>query len=497
MKYLGKNNTSLSEELELYENCFHTTTIDKENFDKTLFKKSSRLKKIVQKYKDKYPPVRDLICDVYTALYRHYPQLVKPQLMKSSHQLNYRVLEAFTKSSRFKEIRNFSRNDKIASITGTEVFIEDLLKDLDDIITEYNQIMQAMESVIEEASKKLGPGKEHTLDEVKDAMEKAKDKIDQLFKDKVRSKLIRSLNVLAGQQRELGDNIKNWGLGNDGSYQKMPYEEKLGLINKISKNPKLREISLLAGRLKEIYLKGERENSRKAKETLRDVTIGNDLPRVLPSELVGFNHSTYRQVFLKKYSERRLMQHNYGTKSKKGMGPILVLMDSSGSMQGENEIFTKAVALSLLEISRRQKRAFLGIHFSDASHPSELVTHYFSPKKPFKVEQVIEMAEYFESAGTNFEVPLKRSRIEIDKEPEFFKADVIMLTDGCSGVTDAFLKSFLSWRDENNVKVTSILMDRGYGTTKSLEQFSNEVVHLKDISNEKFEAAKTIFKNIF
>ena len=490
---------TLINELTFYKHCFHITALDKKKFDKFLFKKSTKLQKIRKDLEETYGPIAELISDVFIALYRYSPEMVPENKIRVEYFLNFKLISTFIKSSRYKEIRNFTKMDEVAAISGTELFIDQLLESLDNSITEYNEIVEQIKDLqnSKEGKKtKTRSNKKFTLEEVKEGLDKAKEKIDTLFKDKIKSKLIKSIKVLSKQQQEMDSYIKEWGLGNDGTYQKLPYQDKIDVLNKLKNNPKLKEIAKLTGRLKSIYLKGEKEN-KKSHTTLKNLEQGNNISRTLPSEFLGFTSESHKALFLKKYTDKNLLQYNLGDTTKKGMGPIIVLMDCSGSMQGENEIFTKAIALSLLNITKRQKRSFLGIHFSDAKDPDELIHRYFKAKEAIDVSKAIEMAEYFESGGTNFEVVLDRARSEVLKEPEFLKADIIILTDGCSAVRDSWLKEFLKFKEDKNIKVTSILMDRGYSTTKALDEFSNNVMQLKSVTNEKFEAAKLIFKNIF
>src|SRR5439155_502145 len=67
--------------------------------------------------------------------------------------------------------------------------------------------------------------------------------------------------------------------------------------------------------------------------------------------------------------EGRLLSYSLRGVDERGRGPMIVCLDGSGSMAGDKVIWSKAVALTLLEIARRQRRLFRFICFSSADTP--------------------------------------------------------------------------------------------------------------------------------
>ena len=74
---------------------------------------------------------------------------------------------------------------------------------------------------------------------------------------------------------------------------------------------------------------------------------------------------------------------------------MIVCLDGSSSMAGDKEIWSKAVALTLLEIARRQRRLFRFICFSSADTP--LFTLDLNPRDHHLVreDRALDLAEYF------------------------------------------------------------------------------------------------------
>ncbi len=66
-------------------------------------------------------------------------------------------------------------------------------------------------------------------------------------------------------------------------------------------------------------------------------------------------------------------------------------------MANQNEIWSKSIALGLMEIARNQKRDFGIIHFSGDHQPNRLRVDYFLKNDPYDIEKIIDAVEYFDN----------------------------------------------------------------------------------------------------
>ena len=108
---------------------------------------------------------------------------------------------------------------------------------------------------------------------------------------------------------------------------------------------------------------------------------------------------------------------------------------------------------------------------------------------------MIDLAEYFEGGGTNFETPLSAAQQKISTSNEYKKADIVMITDGESVVTDEWLKSFMLWKKDNDIKVYSVLVDLGYNFRSTLDEFSDKVHKVSRITKSSLDrTASVLFK---
>ena len=119
---------------------------------------------------------------------------------------------------------------------------------------------------------------------------------------------------------------------------------------------------------------------------------------------------------------------------------MIVCLDGSSSMAGEKEIWSKAVALTLLEIARRQRRRFRFVCFSSPETP--LFTLDLNPRDHHLVreDRALDVAEYFPGGGTDFETPLDAA-LETLAAARYRRGDVVLITDGECRVSPEWLRA--------------------------------------------------------
>src|SRR5690606_18813718 len=142
----------------------------------------------------------------------------------------------------------------------------------------------------------------------------------------------------------------------------------------------------------------------------------------------------------------------------KGRGPIVVCVDGSSSMDGNKEIWSKAVCLTILEIARRQRRKFGVIVFSSKGSPLRVFNSDLREGWSMKEVDILELADYFPGGGTDFEDPLNKA-VELLQMSKFKNGDIVFITDGECDVSDSWLSEFLDKKKELSFKVFSILID--------------------------------------
>jgi len=465
-----------------------------------------------------YPPFEDLQQDLFSSLYRYKPNLTPEYKVDVDHLLNRHIMENILKSPKYEEIRPITRLDQINSTVGTEVLTEsakELLKELKEQIEQAKKVAQAAADAQAAKDKEEGEGEGEGEDqeesgdqpkadltpyeEAKRKLEEEKKKLHKSMKKREVQKSIDNMIENTNKElSELSDFLANWGLGDDASFQRLPYQEKMAKLKELRNNPKLKKIAELAGRYKRMALQKQREKVKRGMDEIYNLSIGSDLGKLIPSELMKIRDRRQKLLFYKDLLEGKLLQYELRGKEKKNKGAIVIALDSSGSMTGTPEIYSKAVALGLLEIAKSQKRNFFCIHFSSQYNADALHTNKFLKTQPNNVEELIDLATYFEGSGTNFEPPLTAARNMIELDENFHRANIIFVTDGSAPVTDEFINDFNKWKKDKNVSLTSVVIDEGYSHANGVKPFSDKIVSLSDMKNNQKldEMASTLFEGI-
>lgn len=454
-----------------------------------------------------YPQFPELMQDTFNALFKNDPTPMDEWKMRPDFLLNREITTKLMESARYNELRVMTQLDELTSAMGTGIMSEQLIEwikelkeqreaqqEMMDAAAKAAAAQDALEGEGDDGDEKSKGKKLYTLEQAMKAYEEAKAKFDGTLQEK---KFVQGIERLAAkvkdQVKESSDMISDWGLGRSESYTKRPVNEKMELLQKLRSSEKLKAIAKLAGRYRRLAMQTQREKIKKGIDDVYSIIPGSDLSKLIPSERLRLKHPTTRKVFMADFIEGKTLNYEIRGKNKKAKGPIIICIDESGSMSGLPEIWSKSVALALLEIAREQKRDFFVIHFSSQHSVEELHTNEFLKDKPFEVEQMIDMAEYFENGGTTFEPPLDLARLKIGATKSWSKADIIFVTDGESAVTQKWYEDYNLWKAENKVKVYSILIDSGPNTPVVLKLFSDKV---EKLSNMKAASVDTIAVNI-
>ena len=508
MKSLSKKARSILKKIKTEK-----YTIKYDNFDihsfKELLLKNPKIASTYMEGTSQYPPFEYLHQDVFDSLYKYEPEKIDEGDIDYDHLLNSQVMDAVIESPQYKELRGMTRLDKMNSAIGTEI-VGDKVKDLVEELQEkyeslMNDLNQAAENVAqaqenaddadgEEGQEGQGKSQEQIeLEKAQAELEKAKKDLKNMVQKKEKRSIGRMLDMAIDETHKTSDLITNWGVEQDPNYKRGGYQEKLKLLEKIKGSKKLREIAELIGRYRKLALSTFKNKIAKGINSIYDIELGKDLGKLIPTEISNLTNPVLRKTFHKKFVENNLMQYKYIGKEKKAKGPIVVCIDSSGSMHGAPEVWAKSVAMGLLEIAKAENRSLHVIHF-DASSKKHLHTNSFLKKDAYDVREVIDMAEFFASGGTLFEPPLELAQDKINEDKEFTKADIVFITDGNSTVTNDWLSNFKLWKKSKNVTIHSILIDVTYHTDCSVNLFSDKVTKLNSIrKNSADKVAEIVF----
>jgi uncharacterized protein with von Willebrand factor type A (vWA) domain len=190
-------------------------------------------------------------------------------------------------------------------------------------------------------------------------------------------------------------------------------------------------------------------------------------------------------LFYKDFYEKSLLSYELKGMEKEGKGPIIIAVDNSGSMSGNREIWSKAIALTLLDIAIKQKRNFVLYHFNTR------VTFTYEKIKndSVDIENLFSAMEHFSSGGTSFKQVLDSALNKMEQD-EFKKADVILITDGEADDHDA--KMYKEKAHRLKTTTYGIVIGNKDSARQCVEKFCDSTYTLNDLTQDS-----TITSNIF
>ncbi|MBH24926.1 MAG: hypothetical protein CMH57_10825 [Myxococcales bacterium] len=279
---------------------------------------------------------------------------------------------------------------------------------------------------------------------------------------------------------------------------------KMELGDELAQSPKLRLLSRMVGAFREFAQAQRRATFERRPAEVHAIDMGRDLARLLPAELSLRRHPLLRQEFMRRFAEAKLLQYAVEGQERAGRGPMIVCLDGSGSMRGEKELWAKAVALTLLEIARKQKRHFRAIVFSGGRHDLRVFDLLQMPSpgisEPPKVElrDVMEFADHFPGGGTHFEAPLDQALELLEAHPDLKRGDIVFITDGAASISSAWLTRFKAAQARLEFSVYAVLVDVGrrIGQAPQADAVARFADRVTSVSRLTSDAVKDIFIRI-
>lgn len=253
---------------------------------------------------------------------------------------------------------------------------------------------------------------------------------------------------------------------------------RIGAIYKrVRSSKQLLRITNLAGRFRRFAQSRQRQKAA-GREEVTGIHQDGDPSRLLPMELVGLLDPETEMSVLRRITERQSWCREYGCREPVGQGPIIVVVDESGSMAGERNETAKALALAMAWIAQRQKRWCVLVAFSGDTGERIL------PLLPgrWNQDELMGWLESFLGGGSELDVPVREM-------PEFFerlkaprgKTDLIFLTDAACKIEKPDLENFLRWKKLVGARLISLVLSDEPG---DLQHLSDEIhlVRTLDVS---------------
>jgi uncharacterized protein with von Willebrand factor type A (vWA) domain len=495
-----------------------TCWIETDSYDRARFgelvRDSGSLRTLAEQGGVFLPHFASLLQDLFAALYKHNVLRFGEATIAPSARVNRPLLDGLCASSAYEHLRTRTQLDEARAGLATVLLAEralDLLKseklfsrrdlvdhfalerDEKDDAERVKQAAQAAEiaedpATNESAREDFAKLAERLAREARMADRRAARKAADVGREvasrseEIKKRLEAAALDVASTLDDAADEAEQWGraLGARGAGSAA---RSLELGRRLARNPKLRKLSALLGRMREQALALRHRLFERPSEEVYEVESGREVSRMLPQELLGLHHPTLRRDWQRRYAEGQILQYRLRGDDERGRGPMIVCLDTSASMAGDKELWSKAVSLTLLDIARRERRRFRAILFSSAETGLYTLDLNRGERYASDLQGALDLADYFAGGGTDFEGPLDAA-LDCLGSSRLRRGDVVLITDGECRVSDDWKERFLAEKKRLDFSLYAILIDVGGSTLETLADLADRISRVSELTDE-------------
>lgn len=273
--------------------------------------------------------------------------------------------------------------------------------------------------------------------------------------------------------------------GADFSYAQLKAmgEDFAALAAEMGHNRQIQELVRQLGRnhIREEDKKKQTRIPQCSKTEVHGTHLSNDVMRLLPSELVNLEDDTLETLFYARLLESNLQTYELAgtthitredvekTPVTTTTGPVVALLDTSGSMQGQPLLKARALLLAIAGMLQKEQRSLHVVLFGSAGQLRE-----FAMEGANQSGELLAFLRQGFGGGTDFETPLKRAFAIIQQQTTYQRADVLMISDGDCSLSDTFTQTVRTQKIALDCLIYSVLCN---GQRVS-DSFSDEVMVL-------------------
>ncbi|OKI80772.1 hypothetical protein AMK12_17505 [Streptomyces sp. TSRI0395] len=441
---------------------------------------SEGLRELARELGERHDHAADLLADVFLAAYKVGLRLRERTEMDASRLVNHQVISALVESPDFAALRRETVGDPYAAAlavlaqSGALRRMLERSQDAQGRAEQAARTRQDAERAATAVAEALGRAAEEADEDggvpaaTADALRRAIQTAEAIGSAArlaaqdaaqgaaavpgLRGAAHRAAGEAAEAVREEAVLMRAWGVGS-GELERMPYARRARLAERLRAG-RLARWAELIGRFRQM---ADGERARKVESAtgeLVGVTLGDDLSRLIPSELDNLGLPELRAVFAARYAAGQLMLYDSRGEQPTGRGAVIACVDTSHSMYAAGpggvtrEAWSKACALALLDQARHAGRDFVGILFSAEDR---IQVFRFPAGRSAGIEQVLDFAETFLGGGTSYQAPLTVARELLEEEFDdatSTRGDIVMITDDECGVTEEWTRG---WNDARRV----------------------------------------------
>lgn len=429
----------------------------------------------------KIPTWPALVQDFWATFYKANPELQDEERIDMAHKINRPFVERLLEDNTTAEARLVTMLDELSSALATIEAGNNLLQNDFMNSKDFKNAVKKVEQAVEYTKNGNEQGANQSMQEAQELLQANARGIRRAVREAIK----------AGKEKaeELQTALAGWGL-EPGDLQAAPIENRLYIASKLTQT-NLKQIADLVGRMRNFARACQRNKVKKERDEIYSITVGSDIHHALPVELALLSHPLRKLDFYRRFTEHQLLQYELQSKEKQARGPIICLVDMSGSMEGEPFQWAIAVALALVDTAKRQKRYAYSAFFNTEVK----ATFEFEPGKK-NIEQFLNMATINVSGGTDYMPAINWAIETIERDKDYKNADILMITDGICVIEQTAITAIKAAQKKFNFKSMTILL--GNEKIEPLTEWNDKVWQCNYFDeNAATEIAGQIFEEVY
>lgn len=299
---------------------------------------------------------------------------------------------------------------------------------------------------------------------------------DLLMRDTVNAAWVEFEN-----RRTLGANIQ-YGLGWDLS---SAWETVVEIADDPIKSRQIEAIAMLAGRMY-TAMRGVKQLEEDASpQEVKDITTGGDIERLVASEHAQLGHKLLSNIAAMRLLKKQSTQFRMAGVVEVGCGPLVIVVDESGSMHDARNVWAKACVSALIRIAHETKRMVRVVHFSTATK--------VTPCKPGDRVRVLDALFSFIGGGTDIGKGIFNGIRQVgDLEKEGWTgADIVLVTDGGDGDIDRMQRAVDNMTNAG-IRLWSVAIESAFGGESPLRKQAEKYVHVDGADLDSADVVKDL-----
>jgi uncharacterized protein with von Willebrand factor type A (vWA) domain len=397
------------------------------------------------------PASRDLLGDVFHALYNQDIQPLEDKDVPPDRTINHALMKWMKRDEEFMQARMKTTGKLAHSLISSKLLYEYLITD--------DAIRRALEVQEEPPPQEGGSGDQSENnpqngsgrgsgsrdEDLKDAVKK----LEGLSKNVIGSKIMSvGAKKAEGQSDKVDAVMNSWGI-NPGDITVNNIDEIMKIVD--GNDGKMKEISDLAGRFESV--------AASALERVREAYVGQivdtkrtqDFQTMYGTEMFYLLSPNVPPLIHAKYVTDYLESGLLGVEMRaegKEFGSLYIMVDGSGSMEGELEVHAKAVALGLAKALNRDSlnnREYTLTTFGSTND------RFFTVKSTEGWNEHFTWATLQQNGGTDFDTAFMKAIKDIKDMPE--GTDLVFITDGSCNLSPNVIGRWKEFKEQTGTRL--------------------------------------------